>query len=240
MTTPTAVAVAPTDRTYRVLLRAARFLLHVCTRRTTVGLERLPAAGPVLVVGNHLSVADAFVLVTTVARAGRRVRMLGTAGLFRAPVLGLLLRRAGYVPVHRRSSDPASALAPALATLRCGEVVGLYPEGRITTDPDLWPGRGKTGVVRLALDSGAPVVPVAQWGTQRLAGAQGTRWKALGSPVTRPRIGVRVGPPLDLRAALGVGSAAEASAAQLRQGADLVMAALVAELVVLRGEAPGA
>ena len=230
----TATAAPPSERGYRLLLRTVRFLLHVLTRRTQVG--DLPAHGAVIVVGNHLSVADAFVLTAAVARRRRRIRMLGTAGLFRAPVLGPLLRAVGYVPVDRRSADPAAALAPALAALQDGQCVGLYPEGAITRHPDHWPARGKTGVVRLALDSGAPVVPLAQWGTHQFVGQEGTRWKALLSPLTRPRVDVRLGAPLDLRALLGLERAADASAAQLRAGADLVMAALVAELEVLRGE----
>lgn len=224
----------PSERGYRLLLRTVRFLLHVCTRRTQVG--DVPAHGPVIVVGNHLSVADALVLTAAVARHRRRIRMLGTAGLFTAPVLGALLRAVGYVPVDRRSTDPSAALGPARAALEAGQCVGLYPEGAITRHPDAWPARGKTGVVRLALDTGAPVVPLAQWGTHRLVGEEGTRWRALLSPLTRPRVDVRIGAPLDLRAMLGVDRAADATAEQLRRGAELVMDALVAELVVLRGE----
>ena len=231
-----ALHVPSRERTYRSLLRVVRFLLHLVTRRTQVGSEHLPATGAVIVVGNHLSVADAFVLTAAVARRGRRIRMLGTAGLFSAPVVGALLRKVGYIPVHRRSADPAAALAPARAALEAGQCVGLYPEGAITRLPDQWPARGKTGVVRLALDTGAPVVPLAQWGTQRFVGAEGTRHRALLSPLTRPRVDVRIGAPLDLRALLGVRSAAEATGEQLRQGADAVMDALVAELAVLRGE----
>jgi len=226
------------ERTYRALLRAVRFLLHVCTRRRTHAAELLPPSGPVIVVGNHLSVADAFVLATAVARRGRRIRMLGTAGLFGAPVIGGLLRAAGFIPVHRWSPDPASALAPARAALAAGQCIGLYPEGAITRHPDLWPARGKTGVVRLALDTGAPVVPLAQWGTHRLVGVEGTRWRALFSPLTRPRVDVGFGAPLDLRTLLGVGSAQEATAEQLRRGADAVMDALVGELAALRGQRP--
>lgn len=80
------------------------------------------------------------------------------------------------------------------------------------------------------------MVPLAQWGTHLFVGEEGTRWKALLSLLTRPRVDVRLGAPLHLRALLGVTCAADATAAQLRAGADLVMDALVAELVVLRGE----
>jgi 1-acyl-sn-glycerol-3-phosphate acyltransferase len=79
-----------------------------------------------------------------------------------------MLRATGQIPV-RRSVDPAAALAPALAALTAGWVVALYPEGRITTEPDYRPmARGRTGAVRLALDAGCPIVPVAQWGAHRL------------------------------------------------------------------------
>ncbi len=228
------VAPPSSERRYRSLLRAVRFLLHLVTRRTQVG--DLPATGPVIVVGNHLSVADAFILTTAVARRGRRIRMLGTAGLFRAPVVGALLPAVGYIPVDRRGTTPAAALGPARAALEDGQCIGLYPEGAITKDPDAWPGRGKSGVVRLALDTGAPVVPLAQWGTHRFVGEEGTRLRALLSPLTRPRVDVRLGAPIDLRALLGVDRAADATAVQLRAGAGAVMDALVAELVVLRGE----
>lgn len=226
----------PRERTYRTALRVVRFLLHLCTRRTQTGTEHLPAEGAAIVVGNHLSVADAFILTAAVARRGRRIRMLGTAGLFSAPVIGALLRKAGYVPVHRRSADPAAALAPARAALEAGQCIGLYPEGAITRLPEAWPARGRTGVVRLALDTGAPVVPLAQWGTHLFVGEEGTRIRALLSPFTRPRVDVRIGAPLDLRALLGVRTAVDATGEQLRVGADLVMDALIAELALLRGE----
>jgi UMF1 family MFS transporter len=229
----------PTDRTYRVLLRLLRGLVAGCTR-TRRRSHGLPVTGPVLVVGNHLSVADGFVLVDTVAREGRRVRMMGTAGLFRAPVVGPVLRRLGFIPVFRRSPDPAAALEPAAAALARGECVGLYPEGRITTAADHRPGRGKTGVVRLALDSGAPVVPVVQWGTQHVVseGSVPRRLRQVALlPFRRPPVEVVVGPPLDLRAALGVASAAQASPELLRVGADLVMAAVGAHVEVLAGQA---
>ena len=231
----TGSATRRTDRVYRSLLRLGRVLLHLCSRRTQVGNGHIPRSGPVLVAGNHLSMADAVVLVIAVGRCGRRIRMMSTAGVFRVPVLGPLLHHVGYVPVYRRSADPAAALGPARLALEAGECVGLYPEGAITRLPGRWPARAKTGVVRLALDTGAPVVPLAQWGTADLVGDR-QRWRALLSPLTRPRVNVRIGAPLDLRALLGVTSADAATPQQLRSGADAVMDAIVAELVLLRGE----
>lgn len=189
-----------------------------------------------LVASNHLSLVDPFVLASVLSAAGRRPRMMGTAGLFAAPGVGWLLRHCAYIPVYRRSADPGSALVAALDALAAGQCVGLYPEGMITPDPDFWPGIGKTGVVRLALDSGAPVLPVAQWGAQRLLGPAGTRRAAPFTVLIRPRVLVHVGPALDLRLLLGVSCAAEATAEQLHTGAALVMGALTAGLELLRDQ----
>lgn len=145
------------DRLYRTCLRLIRFLLHLFTRSTRIGTAHIPRSGPVIVAGNHISTFDPVALAATVAAAGRRPRAMATAGLFTAPVLGPLLLRCGLIPVHRRSTNAAAALEPAAAALRAGEVVMLYPEGKITTDPNHWPLPAKTGVVRLALDTGAPV-----------------------------------------------------------------------------------
>ncbi|MDP9416648.1 MAG: 1-acyl-sn-glycerol-3-phosphate acyltransferase [Actinomycetota bacterium] len=221
---------------YRAALAALRAGLRICTRTERVGLANIPAEGPVIVVGNHISMADGVVLVTTVAKAGRLPRMMGTAGLFRARVLGWALRHVGYIPVYRRSANPASALGPAQDAIAADQCIGLYPEGAITRLPDHWPARARTGVVRLALDTGAPVVPVAQWGTQNLVGEEGTWHRVLLAPFRRPRIEVAVGRPIDLRAALALTTSAGATAAQLRQGADLVMDELCSLLEILTGQ----
>jgi 1-acyl-sn-glycerol-3-phosphate acyltransferase len=230
-------AASPADRVYRTALRIVRFLLHFLTNTTREGLANVPAEGPVIVAGNHISTFDPIVLAATVAAAGRRPRAMATGGLFRAPVLGPLLHRSGFIPVHRRSDNPAAALEPALDALRNGQIVMLYPEGRITTDPDYWPLPARTGVVRLALDTGAPVVPVAQWGAQLVIPNGRSPLYAVRSVVRRRRVRVLMGEPIDLRARLGVQSAADASPRQLRDGAACVMAAIEDLLVPLRGGA---
>lgn len=223
------------DRSYRLLLRIVRVVLKLTTRREHVGLANIPK-GSVIVVGNHISMADAFVLTTAVAKGGRRARMLATAGVFKIPVLGLLLKRFGFVPVQRRSATAAAALQPALQALADGECVGLYPEGEITRHPDMWPARAKSGVVRLALASGAPIVPVVQWGTHRVVGAEGTRSLWWTFPALRPRIEVVAGRPFHLHERLGVEVGAEPDAELLKAGADLVMDEICTLLETLRGE----
>ena len=226
---------SPADRVYRTALRIVRFLLHFLTRTTREGLTNVPAQGPVIVAGNHISTFDPIVLAATIAAAGRRPRPMATGGLFRVPVLGPLLHRSGFIPVYRRSDNPAAALEPARAALGNDQVVMLYPEGKITTDPDCWPMPARTGVVRLALDTGAPVVPVAQWGAQLVIPNGRSPLYAVLSVARRRRVRVLVGQPLDLRATLGVDCAADATPDQLRAGAATVMTAIEDLLVQLRG-----
>ncbi|NNE97126.1 MAG: 1-acyl-sn-glycerol-3-phosphate acyltransferase, partial [Acidimicrobiales bacterium] len=125
-------------------------------------------SGPIIVVSNHASYADGIVLALICRRMGRSLRMLATGGVFRAPVLGALVRRVGFIPVERGKANAADSLDAAAEALAAGEAVGLFPEGRTTRDPELWPERAKTGAVRLALRSGAPIIPVAMVGTHRV------------------------------------------------------------------------
>jgi 1-acyl-sn-glycerol-3-phosphate acyltransferase len=153
---------------YSVVVTLADAALGLTTRRRHLGVERIPRTGPAVVVSNHLSISDPLVLACALRRAGRRGTFLAMAEAFSWPVVGGLLRRTGQIPV-RRGVDPAAALAPALDALAAGWVVALYPEGRVTTEPDYRPlARGRTGAVRLAIAAGCPIVPVAQWGAHRL------------------------------------------------------------------------
>lgn len=205
----------PVSRLYRPVVGAVDLLLRVATRRRYAGLDRIPASGAAVVVCNHLSVADPLVLGTAVHRAGRDAAFLAKAEVFAVPLLGPLLRRTGQIPVRRGSADAARALDPALAALRAGRLVALYPEGRITTDPDYRPmPDARTGAVRLALAAGCPVVPVAQWGAHRLVtrehASTWTRpprllgWLRPGRQRRRPDVDLLVGEPIgvdELRAA---------------------------------------
>lgn len=122
--------------------------------------------GPVLVLANHLSVADGPVLAVAGRRRGRQLRMLGTAGVFTAPVVGPLLLQAGMVPVKRRTAAASSALTGAALLLASGEAVALFPEGRIGDGP--LPAPLRHGAARLALITGVPVVLAALSGTATL------------------------------------------------------------------------
>lgn len=160
----------------------------------------LPESGPFIVAPNHFSEIDPVVMGVAVWRLGRTPRFLAKASLFRVPVLGLWLRKTGQIPVEREASARGSAVLEAAHRLiKQDQGVIVYPEGTLTREPELWPMRGKTGAVRMALEAGIPLYPAAHWGTQHLMARYGktvTLWP-------RPRIEVIVGPALDLSAHQG-------------------------------------
>ena len=184
------------------------------------GLAHVPREGPVLVASNHVSYFDPLCLAVFIDAAGRKVRFLAKSELFRSRVLGWLLRNVGQIPVYRESRDAARSLQDAVAAMRQGAAVAIYPEGTTTHNPDFSPGPAKSGVARLAALTGAPVVPVAMWGAHLLF----TRHRY--GPFRRGiRVVVRAGPPLDL------GLTPDASMAALNAGRDKVMAAIRQQLV---------
>lgn len=217
---------------YRAVLGPLALLLTLVCRRRVRGLNHVPRRGGALLVCNHISVVDPLVLVDAVQRTGRRPRGMATGGLFRAPVLGWALRTIGFIPVLRGTARATEALAPATMALLGGELVMMYPEGGVSRG-DQWPMPGKTGAARLAMTTGVPVVPVAQWGAQRVYPAW-TRggWKhVVRAAFTRPRVEVLVGEPLQL-----TGDPHDPAA--VRAATEQVMEAVTALLEELRGPRP--
>ena len=194
-------------------------------------VRRLPD-GPVIVICNHTSYADGVLLVLVCRRLGRSARVMAAAGVFRVPVLGAALRRLGFIPVVRNTDQAADALGPAAEALAAGEVVALFPEGRLTRDPGHWPERAKTGSVRLALRTGAPIVPVAFDGAHRVVGRSAVVRSLLKNVILRPRVATAVGEPIDVRALLH----GEQTPDEVRRVTDVVMARLVDLVEELRGE----
>jgi 1-acyl-sn-glycerol-3-phosphate acyltransferase len=166
-------------------------VFRVFWRPRIEGVEHIPAAGPVIIASNHLSFIDSVVIPLAVPR---RVRFLAKAEYFtgrgvRGRLTALFFHLIDAVPVERTGNrDSMRSLESALAVLREGTAFGIYPEGTRSRDGRLY--RGRTGVGWLALTSGAPVVPVALTGTDRVqpVGARGVRI----APVR-----IRFGPPLD-------------------------------------------
>ncbi|GAA4320043.1 hypothetical protein GCM10023162_27070 [Klenkia terrae] len=129
--------------------------------------ERIPATGGVLLVANHVSVLDPLACAMLVYDAGRVPRFLAKSAVFTG-LAGTILRAAGQIPVYRGTSAAQSSMSAAEQALAAGEVVIIYPEGSVTRDPDWWPMQPRTGAARLALTTDAVVVPLAQWGPQRV------------------------------------------------------------------------
>jgi 1-acyl-sn-glycerol-3-phosphate acyltransferase len=189
------------------------------------GRANVPARGGLILAANHLANVDPVLLARFVLELGRIPRFLAKSELFETPVLKTVLAGAGQIPVYRERTHAGEALSGAMEALRRGELVVIYPEGTFTTDPDHWPMLARNGVARLALATGAPVVPVAHWGAHRVLGP-GLR--------VRPRrlFSTMAGPPVDLSA---FRTGVVPSAGTLEQVTSIVMTRIREQLVELRG-----
>ncbi|MFE9258043.1 lysophospholipid acyltransferase family protein [Streptomyces sp. NPDC006879] len=157
-----------------------------------------------IIVANHSSFADpALVLTALRRRLGIEPVVLATAGLWRVPFLGRVLTREGHVPVHRGTARAGKALEDAALALGEGRHVLLYGEGRLPARrdaADTAPEAFRSGVARLSLATGAPVMPVGQAGARRITSGSPTKQLAglLSAPVRRPRLHVHIGAPVTL------------------------------------------
>ncbi len=146
----------PTDHsrpfTYRLAIAIVRPLLMLFTKREWSGAENLPAEGGYVICPNHYSYLEPLVFGHFLVDHGHAPRYLGKVEVFKAPVVGAIVRNADQIPVYRESGRAADAYRAAVAAVRAGKGVAIYPEGTLTRDPDLWPMRGKTGAARVALD----------------------------------------------------------------------------------------
>jgi 1-acyl-sn-glycerol-3-phosphate acyltransferase len=194
--------------------------------------ERLPARGPVLLVANHVSILDPIACARLVFDYGRLPHFLAKESVFKG-VIGSLLRSAGQIPVARFSADAHAALDAARADLEAGNVIVIYPEGSVTRDPDWWPMEARTGVARLALTTDAVVLPVAQWGPQKVHDYHRKKLRLR----LRAPADYLVGEPVDLSAARAqIRDGAPLSAQLLRETTDLIMTRVREQLAELRQE----
>jgi 1-acyl-sn-glycerol-3-phosphate acyltransferase len=155
------------------------------------GAEHIPKRGGAILASNHLAVADSFFLPLMIRR---RLTFLAKREYFTTPGLRGWLKRqffsaAGQVPIDRSSGSAAqAALDTGVRLLTAGKLLGIYPEGTRSPDGRLY--KGKTGVARMALEAGVPVIPVAMVGTDKVSPAGTKMW--------RPhRVEIRFGAPLD-------------------------------------------
>ncbi|NLG55892.1 MAG: 1-acyl-sn-glycerol-3-phosphate acyltransferase [Rhodococcus sp.] len=174
-------------------------LLRVAGRPTVVGLEYVPADGSAIFASNHKAVLDSFFLPLVVSR---RITFLAKSEYFtgkgpKGAFQRWFFTTVGQVPIDRTGADAAQdALNAGLKVLKAGNLLGIYPEGTRSPDGRLY--KGKTGLARLALESGAPVIPVAMVGTEKM--------NPIGSRMWRPaKIEVRFGEPIDFSRFDGMG-----------------------------------
>ena len=195
------------------------------------GGEKLPRDGAYVLAPNHYSEFDPLIVAVAVWRIGRAPRFMAKESLFRVPVLGAALRATGMIPVARSSSASAAkqTLKQSAELVEHRRGVIVYPEGTLTRDPDLWPMRGKSGAVRLALTDGIPLIPMAHWGAQEIMGRY---QKGLSLWPLRKRVEVVIGDPVDVSDLQG--RAGEASA--LNEATTRLMNAITVLLEELRDE----
>jgi 1-acyl-sn-glycerol-3-phosphate acyltransferase len=153
------------------------------------GLSRIPPGGPAILASNHVSPLDPIAIALAAARRGRTVRYLTSIEAFDIPVIGWGLRKFRQIPIRRGARDRA-ALEAAANVIANGALAGIFPEGRLGTGEAMLPAR--SGMARLALAAGAPVIPMGVWGMQ-------LRWPVTGLTLRRPLrpvAAVAVGDPI--------------------------------------------
>jgi 1-acyl-sn-glycerol-3-phosphate acyltransferase len=210
----------------RVAIPIVRTLAVAASRPEYRGRGHIPRTGGVILAVNHLANVDPVLLARFVLEQDRVPRFLAKYQLFETFAVRRVLRGAKQIPVYRGRENASDALAAATAALRDGELVVIYPEGTLTTDPAWWPMLARTGVARLAFDSGAPVVPVAHWGAHTVIGPG---WRVR----PRQRYSLLAGPAVRARAA---GDRTPPTPEALGSFTDTVMQQIRAQLVELRDQ----
>lgn len=193
-----------------VVFEAGFRLLDI--RLRSFGHEHIPASGPAVLASNHIGYLDFCFVMLAMPRPRRRVRFVARREVFAHPLAGPLMRGLRQIEADPYG-DANAAVRSGVDVLRAGGVVGIHPEGTIS--PSFVPRPGRTGAVRMAQVTGAPLIPVGVWGSHRLL----TKW--------RPR-SLRRGIPVDVHYGPPVGTEGdpvEVTGRLLAAIADLVAAA---------------
>ncbi len=218
--------------TFNVAVPIVKPTLLAVSDREWIDGEKIPASGGCIVAFNHISHVDPLLSAHFLYDHGRLPRYLAKSGLFTNRFLGGFLRSAGQIPVQRLTRNAVGAFDAAVAAVRAGECVVVYPEGTLTRDPGLWPMTGKSGAARIALETGCPVIPVGQWGAHELLPPYAAR------PRLVPRKTVRMiaGDPVDLSDLL----TAPRNTATINAATGRIMDAITGLVAELRDETPPA
>ena len=213
---------------FRTVITAVRPLATLLLKRHWSGMENLPKDRGFIAVSNHLSYVDPLTFGHYLYNAGHPPRFLAKHELFELPVIGRILKSGDQIPVYRGTSQAKDSLNYAQEVIARGDMIAMFPEGTLTRDPELWPMVARTGAARLALETGAPVIPVAQWGAHLVLPPYSKK------PDLFPRkpMTVVAGPAIDLDDLRGKPLDTEL----LRAATDRIMATLTAMIAEIRGE----
>ena len=217
-----------TNPWFRFGAAVLRPILNLIIKKDWRGSEKLPQSGAAIVVCNHLSYVDPLTFTHFLYNNGRAPRYLGKESVFRVPIIGTVIKGAGQIPVSRESKDAVKGLEHAIAVLKAGHLLGVYPEGTLTRDENLWPMRAKTGVARLALITGAPVYPCASWGPEKVLPPYSKKLHIF----PRTKVSVLMGDPVDLSQWQGKHEDPKA----IEEAAEHIMDRITSLLETLRNE----
>ena len=187
------MAAGELNRWWRFGLPIVSPIVHLLFRVRVLGVEHVPARGAAIVAFNHVSALDGPALAIELSRRSRReTRFLVAAEFFEKTFFGWVLRTFDQIPIRRGAGD-AHALDRALASLHDGALLAIAPEGGVNPDARGDLQRIRSGVARLALPTGVPIIPVGVWGSQEHWPRTGIIWRRLWR---RPRLAIVFGPPI--------------------------------------------
>lgn len=219
--------------TFWALAATLRPIMNLLMGKKWSGSENLPTNRGFIVCPNHVTEIDPVVVGHFLYNNGVMPHFLAKAALFKVPVFGAALRGARQIPVERGGNGGRGSLKVAREVLDDGGGIVIYPEGTLTRDPQLWPMRGRTGAARLALETGAPVIPIAQWGAQEVFPRYAKRLHLF----PRKHVRLLAGDPVDLSSFAG----RPLDKATLLEATDVILDEVTRLLEQLRGEkAPAA
>lgn len=184
----------------RILATFLRPIVRFLYKVEVTGQENLPKTGGYVLAANHVTELDALAVAYMIYfRLHRAPHFLAKEGLFRVPIVGPVLLACGQIPVFRSGRKNGDPMESAYEVLRAGHIIGIFPEGTLTREPNQWPMRGKTGAIRIAIEAGVPIIPVGQWGTEAVMETYSR--KILPKPWHKVRM--VIGKPIDVSALKG-------------------------------------
>lgn len=218
--------------TFKAAIASLYPFMQVMTKRERQGMEYVEATYPpndgVIIAVNHMSWFDPISISHSLIDAGRPPHFLAKDKLFSIPLVGFVMKHAGQIPVYRDSGQAVNAIRDAIDAVNDGECVVIYPEGTMTRDEEFWMMSGRIGVAQLALTTGAPVIPAAQWGPQSVMRAYKNEFNIL----PRKTMVTHFGPPVDLSDFEGK----ELTNRVLKDATEQIVQAITELLEQIRGE----